>query len=407
MKSSLRFTLLISIAFNFLLTACSDGFQSQESIPNLVQTRRLNSSADEVESNSNPPTQASDSNPPIHASDVNGALTSVTWDYFNEATSYFGGPIDIYTEYRNYRFESRTVTIGTVTLDLNSAILPQNTCMPISLHAVTLQPRYGSIVYLGNGKIKYASISQAEAAIPFGAPENYGYDQYSPNRQPRETTASESHVVQDSFDYLGSDCENRPVSGRVTIEVTYTYKRTLGYWDESPLVFDLIGKGISPIPLSQSSAWFDYDNDGVKDQVAWISNGNGFLALDRDKNGIIQNRSELFGNMRGFTNGFADLSAFDLNLDGVIDDRDPIFTILRIWQDQNGDGESQSNELSSLVDLGIASISLQSTASGDYLNGQFISHRSFFHWAGGRSGEIADVWLSYSKSPTLVSNSSR
>ncbi|MCC6597672.1 MAG: hypothetical protein IT559_02655 [Alphaproteobacteria bacterium] len=71
----------------------------------------------------------------------------------------------------------------------------------------------------------------------------------------------------------------------------------------SPLVLDLDGDGIELTRLGlgnagSSAVYFDLDNDGFEQRTAWVTGGDGLLALDRNGNGIIDNQSELFGNGR-------------------------------------------------------------------------------------------------------------
>jgi hypothetical protein len=74
---------------------------------------------------------------------------------------------------------------------------------------------------------------------------------------------------------------------------------------------------------------FDLDSDGRIDTISTLASGNGFLALDVNGNGKIDDGSELFGTKSG--NGFADLAKYDDNKDGVIDESDAVFSKLKLW----------------------------------------------------------------------------
>ena len=57
-------------------------------------------------------------------------------------------------------------------------------------------------------------------------------------------------------------------------------------------------------------------------------------------------------------NGFEALAQYDENGDGIIDEKDTAYSQLLVWRDANSDGVSQAEELVSLQEAGIQSISL-------------------------------------------------
>jgi hypothetical protein len=134
-----------------------------------------------------------------------------------------------------------------------------------------------------------------------------------------------------------------------------------GWLDEKdPLIIDLDGDGIETIGLSDSNAYFDVDGDYFRERTGWVKGDDGFLVLDSNNNGRIDDLSEMFGNQ--FEGGYDELRGYDSNGDGRISIGDLVWSELRIWQDRDGDGETDAGELSSLTQLGIIEISLTNAA---------------------------------------------
>ena len=110
--------------------------------------------------------------------------------------------------------------------------------------------------------------------------------------------------------------------------------------------------------LSDLKFEFDLNNDGEDDLIPLLKQGAGFLALDRNNNGKIDNGTELFGAESG--NGFKDLAVFDEDNNNWIDENDAIFNQLKVWKkDDSGDAK-----LVSLIDLNVGAIYLGDVQSG-------------------------------------------
>ena len=153
-----------------------------------------------------------------------------------------------------------------------------------------------------------------------------------------------------------------------------------------PLVLDLNGdNNIDLITADDSIVYFNHKNDGVKVNTSWIGKDDGFLVIDKNNNGYIDNGSELFGNFTTknngdmANNGFEALKDYDTNGDLIIDYRDDKFSELRVWQDLNSDGISQSGELKTLKEAGISRLNLNnSETSNEVLEGNSITHTGSF-----------------------------
>lgn len=111
--------------------------------------------------------------------------------------------------------------------------------------------------------------------------------------------------------------------------------------------------------LSDQKFYFDIDADGELDEVSMLGKSSGYLALDKNGDGKINDGSELFGTESG--NGFADLAKYDEDGNGWIDENDSIWSKLQIWcKDENG-----QDVLYRLADKGVGAICLQN-ASTDF-----------------------------------------
>ncbi len=99
-----------------------------------------------------------------------------------------------------------------------------------------------------------------------------------------------------------------------------------------PLVINI---GTDSAKVSDQKFKFDLDSDGTMDNIAMPTKGSAFLAFDKNEDGIINDGSELLGTETG--DGFRDLSRYDSDGNGWIDENDEIFSKLKVWyKDENG-----------------------------------------------------------------------
>lgn len=166
-----------------------------------------------------------------------------------------------------------------------------------------------------------------------------------------------------------------------------------GYYDEScgccvtpwsPIL--IAWRGAIRLSDVAGGVVFDLAATGQARSVPWpVSPHTGWLVLDRNAAGVIDDGTELFGSVTRLAdgsrvqNGFLALREFDLNADGIIDSRDPVFRRLRLWVDGNGsgnrDGITTAGELVRLSAVGVEALSLESTVTR-----RRDRHGNMFRW---------------------------
>jgi len=166
-------------------------------------------------------------------------------------------------------------------------------------------------------------------------------------------------------------------------------------WQESvvltdPLVISLDGT----IPqLSDAQFEFDLDSDGEMENINFINSGSGFLAFDKNGDGIINDGTELFG--PGTGNGFEELAAYDLDQNNWIDENDAIFSQLSVWtKDDQGNDKLVSLKEAGLGAIGLdyAATTFNLTQADNTLQGQ-MQRTGAFLFENGQVGTVHQIDL--------------
>lgn len=160
-----------------------------------------------------------------------------------------------------------------------------------------------------------------------------------------------------------------------------------------PLVLNLGNQNHFGLNLTQDKVDFDIDSDGKNDNIHFATGTSGFLAIDTNKNGKIDDGSELFGALTG--DGFSELAKFDKDGNQFIDEGDDVFSKLKFYQK-----DAQGNDvIIPISELGIGALYLGNTATpfdvkdGDNQLQASVRASSFFLFEYGRSGTLQQIDL--------------
>lgn len=118
-----------------------------------------------------------------------------------------------------------------------------------------------------------------------------------------------------------------------------------------PIIMNLTGEAAQ---LSDALFEFDLNSDGKTETVPGLCRGSGFLVLDRNSDGMVNDGTELFGPSTG--NGMDELAELDSDGNRWLDERDPAWTQLYVWTG----GAPDAEPLVSLAEAGIGAIYLGS-----------------------------------------------
>ncbi len=92
-----------------------------------------------------------------------------------------------------------------------------------------------------------------------------------------------------------------------------------------PLVISLDGSS----PIGQGRFDFDLIKGNDIEHIPYLADNNGFLTLDKNNDGKVNDGSELFGPKSG--DGFIELAELDEDKNGWIDENDSAFKSLKLW----------------------------------------------------------------------------
>lgn len=186
-------------------------------------------------------------------------------------------------------------------------------------------------------------------------------------------------------------------------------------WD--PVLLDTAGNGFE-LTDPASGVLFDLNGDGTPELIAWTAGGgdDGWLVMDRNGDGIINDGTELFSNftpayadkpLPTARNGFVALSFLEnpsyglSNGDGILDQHDAAYSRLMIWIDVNHNGVSEVTELRSAADHGLVALDTaykEKKRKRDKHGNAFLQ-RGISWWvdAGGtiKRRDFYDVWLKH------------
>ncbi len=187
-------------------------------------------------------------------------------------------------------------------------------------------------------KVGSSEAGQAEASGSQGEP--------APAEAPREQewgmsyTHYESHYESEQTRFSAQGivrtADGRDIAFSMDLSMSREYfsEERLEVKAGAPLIDPLvINYGGTAAELSDMTFEFDLTMDGENETLRQLEPGSGFLVFDKNKDGKVNDGSELFGPKTG--DGFDELAAYDEDGNSWIDENDSIYTRLSLWRREN------------------------------------------------------------------------
>lgn len=165
-----------------------------------------------------------------------------------------------------------------------------------------------------------------------------------------------------TFETVGKalTADGRTIEFNMELEMSREYTETVACLEDTTVIMTdplVINLDSNPVSVSDEKWKFDIDGDGKTDNISKLSEGAGYLVLDKNKDGVINNGTEMFGAKTG--NGFAELADYDEDGNGWIDENDAVYKDLAVWiKDDKG-----NDKLVSMKDANVGAIYLGSAAT--------------------------------------------
>ncbi|TXT37824.1 MAG: hypothetical protein FD135_3322 [Comamonadaceae bacterium] len=235
------------------------------------------------------------------------------------------------------------------------------------------------------------SAGNTQAQTTANAPEGWGVELDS------HETLTESETTRVSAQGVVHTADGKQINFTMQLEMSRAFVQesstSLRAGDavrKDPLVLNFDGAGVE---LADTQFAFDLNADGQTENIAFVTGGSGFLALDKNADGRINDGTELFGPRSG--DGFTDLAQYDQDGNQWIDEGDAVYSQLRVWKrDANG-----NDQLQSLAQSGVGALYLGRVASPFSVNttsnqtlGQ-VRSTGVFLYESGLAGSLQQVDL--------------